>query len=93
MNKLKKMGYRAIAVDFRGERPRVIQWEKIAKEAPPERARNEDDSRPARGALAAAGSGPCPAPVAPRLSQPGAAPGAAPGPPESGGHEKKRGKS
>ncbi len=49
-----RKGYKAIAVDFRDGTPRVIQWEKIEKEPPPDRPGNQPDSkRPARGALAA----------------------------------------
>lgn len=47
-----RKGYRAVSVDFRGDRPRVLQWEKIGKPEP-DAAPAPSPKRPPRGALAA----------------------------------------
>lgn len=46
-------GYRAVSVDFRGDRPRVLQWEKIEPDPPADHLPDAQKKVRARGALAA----------------------------------------
>jgi hypothetical protein len=48
-----RKGYRAVAVDFRGERPRVIQWERIEKTAQDDHIADPGKKVGGRGVLAA----------------------------------------
>lgn len=48
-----RKGYRAIAVDFRGDRPRVLQWAKIGGDEPEDHVPEAQKKVRSRGVLAA----------------------------------------